>query len=536
MRSKNPSFSFLRKEAFMQWSVLLEASPFVLPLFSILLLGFWIVMDCYKSTRFHRIFIFFLAVGALWGVLHYQVSGVPDYQEERRWSRYTNAWEVFHYYLGSKYAKELGYTYLYTTALIADEETGFAYRASHIRDLRNNQLVPVSQILAQKELLRSRFTEKRWESFKQDVFFFKIRLVSQKEWDRVLQDKGYNATPPWSFVVHFLSNAVSLQSPGGLTFLTSLDLMLLGLAFVGIGWAFGWPSLFLLLIFMGTHPAMNHSNMKWAYLRLDWLVCLILALCFLRKSWYKTAGVLTAYAGLARIFPLAFAFGVFALLIHSSRKSCEYNLEERAGYRAYLLSFFATLLFFLFLSFLYLGGSIFEDFYQKILLHDQQISLWRIGFKHIFLGTYEKVSVGNLSYIQAFEDRKLYWYLIQGVVILLSFWGLRWMRPEEAQAFSFVLCFFNFAPSYYYYVLLLIPFLFFACRFDKNYAKVGFILAFLGSFFTYFFHDILLYQCSAETWYVLSFSTFILVLYQLGLALFHPDFKSASQRSQKPLH
>ena len=47
---------------------------------------------------------------------------VGNYTDFGQWTRdrYVNGWEFFHYYLGSKYAPELGYTELYAAALVAD--------------------------------------------------------------------------------------------------------------------------------------------------------------------------------------------------------------------------------------------------------------------------------------------------------------------------------------------------------------------------------------------------------------------------------
>jgi len=37
-----------------------------------------------------------------------------------RYGRYLNAYEFYHYYMGSKYAREIGYTNLYNASVVAD--------------------------------------------------------------------------------------------------------------------------------------------------------------------------------------------------------------------------------------------------------------------------------------------------------------------------------------------------------------------------------------------------------------------------------
>ena len=76
---------------------------------------------------------------------------VGNYTDFGHWTRdrYVNGWEFFHYYLGSKYAPELGYTELYAAALVADEETGrkFAHEKDSIRDLTGGRCARVVDVL-----------------------------------------------------------------------------------------------------------------------------------------------------------------------------------------------------------------------------------------------------------------------------------------------------------------------------------------------------------------------------------------------------
>lgn len=87
---------------------------------------------------------------------------VGNYTDFGRWpdGRYVNGWEFFHYYLGSKYQPELGYTRLYAAALVADVETGrkFTHEKDAIRNLANGGCVQVDDVLKDRDDIVSRFS------------------------------------------------------------------------------------------------------------------------------------------------------------------------------------------------------------------------------------------------------------------------------------------------------------------------------------------------------------------------------------------
>jgi hypothetical protein len=246
-----------------------------------------------------------LAATALLAVENYRAT---DYY---RYGTYLNAYEFFHYYLGSKYQGELGSTRLYAAALVADDETGRKWNHSSgtIRDLATGGYVKADEVLKKREAVKQHFTTERWETFKKDVVWLKNRMVESR-WAGVLRDKGYNGTPVWGMVVGTLfTNRVSTDTDAGMMLLAMLDPLLILLAFASVAWAFGPRAALFMIVLLGTSYMMKWWHMKGALLRTDFAMCMLFCACFLKKRWYGTAGVFLAWAALSRIFPAVLLFG-----------------------------------------------------------------------------------------------------------------------------------------------------------------------------------------------------------------------------------
>jgi hypothetical protein len=234
-----------------------------------------------------------------------------------RYGTYLNAYEFFHYYLGSKYQGELGSTRLYAAALIADDETGRKWNHSSgaIRDLATGGSIKADEVIKNKDAVKQRFTPVRWEQFRKDVVWFKNRMVDSR-WAGVLKDKGYNGTPVWGMVVGTLfTNRFSTDSNAGMMFLAMLDPLLILLAFAAVVWVFGPRAALFMIVLLGTNYMMKWWHMKGALLRTDYAMCMVFSACFLKKRWYGTAGVFLAWSVLSRIFPAVLLFGPGARLL-----------------------------------------------------------------------------------------------------------------------------------------------------------------------------------------------------------------------------
>lgn len=242
------------------------------------------------------------------------VLAVGNYTKFGNWrySSYLNAYEFYHYYMGSKYAAEIGYTDLYNASLVADVDTGRKYSnpKKSIRNLDTGRYRSVEGVLAEADTYRDLFSEERWEEWLKDIRWFKSKLHTGR-WNGILRDKGYNATPAWSMLVGgLLSNNVDTDDETGMFLLSLLDPLLMGLAFLCVLWAFGPRTALLLVVLIGTSYMMRFSHMKGAYLRTDFTMSLVMSVSFLKKGWYKTGGVLAGYSFISRVFPAVFLFGL----------------------------------------------------------------------------------------------------------------------------------------------------------------------------------------------------------------------------------
>lgn len=234
-----------------------------------------------------------------------------------RFNSFFNAYEFYHYYIGTKYAGEVGYTHMYSATLVADDETGmkFKYKPATIRNLATgDHSLTVKQVLADRDKYKALFSQERWAEFVQDIQWFKnLDQMPVSRWSGMLRDKGYNSTPVWSMVAGGLfSNRFSTRHPWQMMFLALLDPILIAIATGLVVWAFGPRAAMYMLVLLGTHYVMHWWHMKGAFLRTDFAMCLVMTVCLVKKEQFALAGALTGWAILSRVFPVVFLFGIGA--------------------------------------------------------------------------------------------------------------------------------------------------------------------------------------------------------------------------------
>ena len=221
------------------------------------------------------------------------------------YSNFYHRWEFFHYYLGAKYDRELGYTRIYQCAAVAQVALGQENEiiARNLRDLaKEDLLVPAQTALEHPEECRDRFeTRERWEAFKTDVEFFR-NASGLSYWNDMQKDHGYNPPPVWTVMGHFWAS-LHPATDGYLKFLASFDLLFLAGMFAAIYWAFGWRVFSLAAVFWGCQLPAEYLWTGGAFMRQDWLFFLVLSACLMRKRCYALGGASFAYSTLLRVFP-----------------------------------------------------------------------------------------------------------------------------------------------------------------------------------------------------------------------------------------
>ena len=530
------------------WAQIGFALPVALPCAVIALIIFFVVLGRDRVSSSMAPWLHFSFKGAAYVLLAIvALTAVVNYTNMGRWryNSYLNAWEFYHYYMGTKYAREVGYTGMYGATLAADRETGLKYKNKKgtIRDLATGRHVPIRSMLKRQAHFKSMFSAPRWREFVKDVEYFK-RKLSQRRWNGVLSDKGYNGTPPWSALVGgFLSNIVPTSSKNGMLFLALLDPILIGLATGCVWWAFGLRTVLFMIALVGTHYMMHFSHMKGSFLRTDFAMCLVMAVCFVKKDCYKTAGALLGYSIVSRIFPVVFLFGIGAKLFWDFVQERRINrqcigLFVTCGLTVAVISVGSVG---------YFGGlDTWKDFENKISKHNSDVSPWRIGFKQLIATDFvkgvpylrkrmyvehayspfgdpdpprgkprEAIEGGLGAKVLDYLSHRQFW-VIQACMLLLSLYLVKGLKTHQALIYGMVPCFFLATPTYYYYIMLCVPLLFFAPEVERPSRAIGLAMMFVTGMIGYGFFA--MWRQQFATYYWLSWLIFFMCVYMMAIA------------------
>lgn len=240
-----------------------------------------------------------------------------------------HVWDQFHYVVGSKYFRELGYDGLYRCAAVALDQTGTVRQRDGspvdlraevrapgflVRDLdRGNVLVPAAGALADPGACTGRFTPARWNAFRRDVVFFRMAAGAQ-HWAQMQRDHGYNPPPPWTAVGGAVAG-LRPASSGWMVALALLDPLLVLGAFAALAWAFGWRTASLAAVFWGCQAFAPFFWTGGAFLRQDWFFLSVLAVSLSRRGRHAAAGASLAVAACLRVFPALLAIGWVVMLL-----------------------------------------------------------------------------------------------------------------------------------------------------------------------------------------------------------------------------
>ncbi len=300
--------------------------------FAALALSVWALVRRLSGKPFRKKIVTYvtIAFGAL-GVMGYIST------DDLGSTNFIHRWEFFHYYLGSKYPKELGYKRLYVCAAVAQAELSPSMRAEvvarNIRDLETDVIQPAAPVLDHPEACKDHFTPQRWSEFKKDITWFRT-TANKKFWEGMSTDHGYNPPPVWTLSGHLFGLLVPTVNNTWMSVLASLDTFVFALTFFAVWWAFGLSTCCFLLFFWGVQYPANGYFTGGAFLRQDWLLYLVLAACLLRKHYWALAGASLAMASLLRVFPALFFAGIAVVAVTyflKHRRFAPHHLRVFAG-------------------------------------------------------------------------------------------------------------------------------------------------------------------------------------------------------------
>ncbi len=301
--------------------------------------------------------------------------------------QYVRAWNVYHYYLGSKYFAELGYFDLYAATLAADDacrsrereachntEQGAAVEdtANGFQHIRRTRDMYSYREISRKEAVeafdRTVFSEARWDSFVRDTRLIRRELDAQR-WERVLLDLGYNPAPPWTAMAGRLANWIPLDSPA-MRLLVNSDIPLNILIFVALWYAFGLRTAATAMLWMNVVP-FNRGRFAGGFLQYDWLASAILSVALYYRGKPRAAGLTLAWGAMTRgfiallIVPLAVRY-VAALI----RKRGDHQPSRHQTRARFLVAFAACCTVIAALSLMNpRGADAWAEWVDKISLH-----------------------------------------------------------------------------------------------------------------------------------------------------------------------
>ena len=235
------------------------------------------------------------------------------------------AWNVFHYYIGSKYFGELSYYDLYGATLAADDDWQAKKQAAkgktrkrmkkvrdfrkikQARDQRDYLVKPRATIVADFD--RTLISPERLEELGKDSRYLRNYMgFGSPGWPDCFKDLGYNPAPPWTVIGTPLASIVPTGS-GWFWFIANSDLPGYLLAIVLSWWAFGLRTTAVMALWLNTFQ-INEARFTGGFLQYDWLVSVICAAAFYQRGRHQLAGVALSWGAMTRVFPGFLIIGI----------------------------------------------------------------------------------------------------------------------------------------------------------------------------------------------------------------------------------
>jgi len=250
---------------------------------------------------------------------------VGKYQHDAFAGERVRAWNVFHYYVGSKYFAELSYFDLYGATLAADDDFAARRKArgkkphdrwgkiEKARDQRDYRVKKRERITS--EFDRSIISEERLRQLGADSRFIgKYMGFRSPGWKQAFQDLGYNPAPAWTVVGTPVSSLVPAKWPHFWLIVNS-DVPLYVAAFLLLWWAFGLRIASVMAIWLCS-AQINEARFTGGFLQYDWMCTTLASVALYQRGWHKSSGVVLSWAAMTRAFPgvLVFGLGLQAVL------------------------------------------------------------------------------------------------------------------------------------------------------------------------------------------------------------------------------
>jgi hypothetical protein len=384
--------------------------------------------------------------------------------------------EFFHYYLGAKYFRDLGYEGLYDCTALADQQNAQelgqkGHVGEWVRDL-DDVLTDKSFADAiahcQSEYVDT-MSPARWTAFRADLRDLQT-IVPDDWWSDVVYDAGFNPPPSWVLLGGALANIIPIHLAGMPTYLvaTSLDMALLVACFLVLRRAFGTATAAMAGVFFGASFIASYGWNGGCFLRYTWVSLIVFGLAAAKRERWVLAGALLGAAACDRVFPGGFAVGAAVPLAYKALRSN----ADRANLKRFGIGFGGVVAALVLLSVLVFGWGAWRVFVTRIGRHGDVYYTMHIGLKKVITWR-DWVASQNFhghAGLQRFHDWNLRlratWASMSWLVIPVQLFAVGGAfaasarrRPHEAALLVGAVAMFCFSlpANYYYVVLALVP-------------------------------------------------------------------------------
>jgi hypothetical protein len=385
------------------------------------------------------------------------VSAANYFLLGRHPTQFVKAWDVQHTWFGSKYAAELGYFRIYECLLVFDAQAGGLYRDVRvISDLRTPLGRMPARTAGNRSDCEARFRPERRAEFLRDLGFFQ-RLPERPDTAAWFTDNGYNQSPFFTALTAPLFQRVAPGYPFLLA-LTLVDVALELLPFLFLWRAFGARTTLLAAIFFFTSFSNQFAAMGGSILRFAYLALLLVAVAQTQRARPRAAGVALGLATLFQVFPALYALGLALAAGYRglrTRRLPDWAIPFAAAYAATLVAGFAA-------SLLVVTPGIWREFAEKLALHGEMLSEYRVGLKLPLVLDWPIPPGGWLPFASELAElraRHALYLGCAGALLLAALSLAPKLRPLELAILFATTALYVATPVHYYFATLVLLFL-----------------------------------------------------------------------------
>lgn len=404
--------------------------------------------------------------------------------------------DMFHYYLGTKYFEELGYSELYTAVIVADTEQGNELAGlPFYSDLKTYQNTTREKAIANIDRVRGLFSKERWIAFKDDVAFFKGATATPHAPGLIflLMDHGYNGSPVSTLILGTIANTIPVTQLPLLAFLDVLLIVAMGLI---VFRTFGFEMGALFSVYFCVNVLNPYDFISGCFLRYDWLFYTVASVCLLERGRYASSAFFLTLAAMIRVFPVVLFYGMAVVIFKNVRATGA--LDKKL--KRFILTAGVTGAVLFLLPAVSLGSVVqpWKDFSDKIAFHDRGVYVNHLGLRGIAL--FEPSHLSLEGFVESYKhgptndivrnwqdvkeqehERKRPAIVLASLLVLMALTAIIWKTESDAESILWPLLLvytLSFPAHYYYAFLCLLILLFFRRPHSRGaFVPVGLLLA-----------------------------------------------------------